>query len=632
MTRTKRGLRLWALMAGVALMGCEESELPPKPSYAPVAAPQSPESKADDTARKQAAATASTQPRVPEIAPPDKPLPEPALAGFEQVIRDQIAEALAEARSNPTDAEAVGTVGMLYQVYDLVDAAEAWYREAIQLEPTNFQWNYLLANVFARQGNLEECVDALTRATLLRPDYLPARVMLAATLLQGGDLESAGLLVNDLLKHDTESDIINYTAGMVYLADKQWVYAIEFLKQVLDRNPEMGGVRRALAQAFRELGQDDKADELLARPNINEAIPTVSDPERAAPYRLAKGAGADTLKGKAYLKTGRFEEALEHFEEALSAEPDALLARQGKADALINLSRFAESEQLVRETLAQNEKDLVSLIQLGDLMLLQGRPDEAAKVSDQIAEIDPGNVTALAIRARAAKETKDYPAAISAYEQLALSNPDNPRVFLELGNVCELGELPDRAEEAYQRSLDLLPGNAYAMHRLAELYAGRSEFAAAYTWYKRAIAASPKELGYRRDFALAAMRARDFAHARDVLQSAVESNPEAHECAMLLARLYALCPDQSIRDGAAALRLADKVCADPQHRTPKLLDTLAAAHVEAGQPDEALKVYDEALEKAREQENPGLVTALERHRKQVEAGEPISDEVEPGPE
>jgi tetratricopeptide (TPR) repeat protein len=163
------------------------------------------------------------------------------------------------------------------------------------------------------------------------------------------------------------------------------------------------------------------------------------------------------------------------------------------------------------------------------------------------------------------------------------------------------------------------------MHRLAELYANRSEFGVAYTWYKRAIQAAPKELNYQRDFALAAVRARDFATARDVLRQAVQSDPTAHECAMILARLYALCPDTSIRDGAEALRLAESVCADPERRTPKLLDTLAAAHAELGQREQAMGIYDEALEKARKQDNPNLVDALERHKQQVQEGKTISD-------
>ena len=64
-----------------------------------------------------------------------------------------------------------------------------------------------------------------------------------------------------------------------------------------------------------------------------------------------------------------------------------------------------------------------------------------------------------------------------------------------------------------------------------------------------------------------------------------------------LAWLLATCPDAGVRDGARAVKLAERACEAAGHKTVALMDTLAAAYAAAGRYDDAVRAASSAREK-----------------------------------
>ena len=65
-----------------------------------------------------------------------------------------------------------------------------------------------------------------------------------------------------------------------------------------------------------------------------------------------------------------------------------------------------------------------------------------------------------------------------------------------------------------------------------------------------------------------------------------------------LAWILATCEDAEVRDGAQAVRLAERACDLTDYEFSAMLDTLGAAYAEAGQFDQAVQTAQNALQLA----------------------------------
>jgi tetratricopeptide (TPR) repeat protein len=87
----------------------------------------------------------------------------------------------------------------------------------------------------------------------------------------------------------------------------------------------------------------------------------------------------------------------------------------------------------------------------------------------------------------------------------------------------------------------------------------------------------------------------DHSGARDDLETAFRLDPDDVSTCNLLAWQLATCSDLQFRDGARAVAVAAPAAEKPGWQQPHMLDTLAAAHAENGQFEEACRAQERAL-------------------------------------
>lgn len=90
----------------------------------------------------------------------------------------------------------------------------------------------------------------------------------------------------------------------------------------------------------------------------------------------------------------------------------------------------------------------------------------------------------------------------------------------------------------------------------------------------------------------------DYRRARENFQQAIRLHPEFVLAHNNLAWLLATCPDPDIRDGEAAVIAAERACELTDFKIVRFLDTLAAAHAEAGDFEKAVKRATQAIKLA----------------------------------
>src|SRR5206468_3348800 len=91
-------------------------------------------------------------------------LPDLSQEKFEPAVEEQIRRAYDEARGNPRDANTIGKLGMIFQVYGKYELAESCYRRALGLAPSSFRWTYYLGNVEGWLGKSQDAIDHVREA------------------------------------------------------------------------------------------------------------------------------------------------------------------------------------------------------------------------------------------------------------------------------------------------------------------------------------------------------------------------------------------------------------------------------------------------------------------------------------
>ena len=142
-----------------------------------------------------------------------EPVPYPNLSAMEESVRKQLEDfqdelkALIQRPGSPSRqvAQAYGRMGNLYQTYDLLEPAEACYRNALQLAPQDFRWPYYLALLYEAGGDLEKAGAHYQKVLTLQPNDLATVLGLAGAELDQGRPEAAQKRFEQALELDPAS-------------------------------------------------------------------------------------------------------------------------------------------------------------------------------------------------------------------------------------------------------------------------------------------------------------------------------------------------------------------------------------------------------------------------------------------
>lgn len=241
---------------------------------------------------------------------------------------------------------------------------------------------------------------------------------------------------------------------------------------------------------------------------------------------------------------------------------------------------------------------------------------EAAEHFDKTVADSPSTET-FHMRAVFRLRQNEFEPALADLQEAHRHDAKNPAVLNDLGNLHRrLGQL-EKALGDFDELLRLgaKTPEVYTNRGLVQQAAGRHK--QALNDFRSALELDEKfapawEAGGSSRYALG-----DFRKARENFQKAIRLFPEFALAHNNLAWLLATCPEDDLRDGAAAVTSAIKACELSGFTNARYLDTLAAAHAEAGDFDEAVKRATQAVELA----STDTRTAIETRREQYKAGQ-----------
>src|SRR6185295_19613766 len=103
---------------------------------------------------------------------------------------------------------------------------------------------------------------------------------------------------------------------------------------------------------------------------------------------------------------------------------------------------------------------------------------------------------------------------------------------------------------------------------------------------------------------------KDYEKALTDFTEAIRLDPNDPVAYNSRAVLRASCPDEKYRDGTKAIADATKACELTDWKDAETLDTLAAAHAEAGDFEIAIEISQQAIDLADDDAKPDLESRL----------------------
>src|SRR5438093_1460240 len=167
-------------------------------------------------------------------------LPRLALDSYSPAARDAISRAYQDATARSTDPVAVGTLARTLHAWEQWSAAHDAYARAQALAPRAFEWVYLDALVLQRLARYADAASRLEQALRLSSDYLPARVALAESLLESGDLAGAITAHEAALARDPSIAQAHANLISLYGRTQNWAKAEEHYRALVALGSNLG--------------------------------------------------------------------------------------------------------------------------------------------------------------------------------------------------------------------------------------------------------------------------------------------------------------------------------------------------------------------------------------------------------
>jgi tetratricopeptide (TPR) repeat protein len=236
--------------------------------------------------------------------------------GLHQVALAELERAIA---INPMLTTAYLSQGDVYRETGDYVRAEVSYSRAADLDPRNFDAQYLHGLTLQLLNRLADAVGAYLRALSIRPDDYSANLNIATAYLQLGEPAQALPYARRAVRLRGDDGTARVNLGAVYAAlgdHRSAVVEYQQAAELMELNPQL------LLNLADSLGQIGRLPEMQ---NTLEQL-----------IRSAPSAVAYERLGSVLFRLGRYDESLTAFRKALEHDPDYYPALNGVGVCLLN--------------------------------------------------------------------------------------------------------------------------------------------------------------------------------------------------------------------------------------------------------------------------------------------------------
>lgn len=306
---------------------------------------------------------------------------------------------------------------------------------------------------------------------------------------------------------------------------------------------------------------------------------------------------------------------------AIKKDPAEVLRQSQEA---FEKQDFDKAVELLTQAIEANPDLSPAYVLRGLAHAAKDRHDEAIKDFTKAKELAPEDDRPLLLRAAAYQEKKDFDRAITDFTEVLRKRPNDEAIFVSRGLCYAQKDEDEKALADFDKAVSINPRNVQALQLRGSAYSQKGDKEKALEDFKSAISQDPNNAGtylFRAQLYLLENEPElALADYEEVMRRAPSYAGALNDYAWTLATN----PKDSVRDGRKAVEYAKKACHESDYKHAPTIDTLAAAHAEAGDWDQAVKWQEEAVRIAKDK-FPDEVAGMNERLEQFKQKKPFRE-------
>jgi tetratricopeptide (TPR) repeat protein len=428
----------------------------------------------------------------------DDPSDEAAAEQLTQLLLDenkadeaiQLLEGMAAHTSSPTLFDLLGDA--YTQTHDY-PKAEAAYRTAVDLEPTEANHLRGLAQTLLAEEKYSDALAAYQKLSDLMPDEADNYVHLAEIYRQLHQLDKAEENLAKAQQYDGRSLNVQYNQAMIFEAQGRYDDAIRVVSDAITGVKAQSSVlpprQRQLAILYQQLG-------MLYREvqNYSAAVYTFQELGHLGDEEDHR---ARLLIMDTYRLARDMPKALQAGREAMAKYPDDAQIRASQALLLGENQQTDEAVKLLEPGLKGSKEDrdiYLDLSQVYERGRRYSDAEQAARKAESYATDAQDNETAWLMLGAVYERQKQYDKAEEEFKKVLDVNPKNAQVLNYYGYMlADRGVRLDEAHDLIQRAVDIEPLNGAYLDSLGWLYFKQNKLDEAEAMLRKAVERDPHD-------------------------------------------------------------------------------------------------------------------------------------------
>jgi arylsulfatase A-like enzyme/tetratricopeptide (TPR) repeat protein len=286
-----------------------------------------------------------------------------------------------------------------------------------------------------------------------------------------------------------------------------------------------------------------------------------------------------------------------------------------KSEGLLQANRSEEAKKELLDIIKGRPQLITAQAMLAQIALREHQLADVAARCEAIVSILAESKVASSPRAPGGEE----------FSAGKLDTRDLATAHFNLGTVLKEMGKPREAAAQYEQALQIRPDSAEVLFNLGVVLAQAGKMLEAVGHYEQALRIKPDYADAHFNLALVLAQSGRVSEAVGHYVEALRLNADWPVALNNLAWIRATSDDPQLRDGAEAVRLAERACQLTGRKQFPPLDTLAAAYAQSGRFPEAVAAAQEAIALARAAAQLDAAALIESHLAAYRAAKPYRE-------